>query len=487
MTPKERAESYARVFPQYPRLRYDNRWLDGFWVLGQDYRGSGLHGSYPPGFLKRLHAIFPEEFTGRVLHLFSGSLDKGVNGVRVDLKLTRQPPPDIFGDAHRLPFAGETFDLIVADPPYTPEDAKKYGTPMINRRVVLAECARVLRPGGHLIWLDTRSPMFRKDVWHWWGIIGIARSTNHLYRAVTFYQRRELTMGDVNKRIIAASEKFAAGFAILLGQDATSVAEAASEQKSNTKVRETGDDEETVPRKRGRPAGSTNKPKPPVDDDDEDEAPVAKKKGPKPPVEDDDDEDEDGEAAPKIPADDAKLLAMPRAELKALAVANKIDPGGKTREDLTKLLAAKRDGKKAKAAAVADDDEDEAPVAKKKKAAPVEDDDEDEAPVKKKKPAAAAEADDKPEDDDYPKVKTMKSDLEAFFKLNKDVLTQRGFFGGKVKKGQAPVEQTYADIMADVDLIKEAWADNIWPEIQSKNWEKMKAEAADIEDEDDDE
>jgi SAM-dependent methyltransferase len=198
MTPKERAESYSRAFPKYPPLRYDNRWLDGFWVLGQDYRGSGFHGSFPPGFLKRIRAIFPEEFEGRVLHLFSGSLDASAGGIRIDVSLDRNPPPNIYGDAQRLPFKDGTFDLIVADPPYYPADAKKYGTPMINRRTVLVEAARVLRPGGHLIWLDARSPMFSKRVFHWWGVIGIARSTNHIYRAVTFYKRRKpLTLTDM--------------------------------------------------------------------------------------------------------------------------------------------------------------------------------------------------------------------------------------------------------------------------------------------------
>lgn len=484
MTPRERAEHYATVFPQYPRLRYDERWLDGVWVLGQDYRGSGFHGSYPPGYLKRIRAIFPNEFQGRVLHLCSGSLDKSVGGVRLELNLDRVPLPDVFGDAHHLPFPDGVFDLVVTDIPYTPADAKKYGTPMVNRATVMREAARVLKMGGHLIWLDIRKPMFSKKTLHWWGIIAVVRSTNHAYRATTFYQRRESFMSNARKRITAAAEKIADALATLLGVDEPGVHDAVEGQKKNTKVRETGtDDEDEKPVKRGR-----GRPPKVKDEDDEDEVP--KKKGPKPPVEDEDDEDEDDDDA-TVPSD-AKLEAMKRDELKALALKLKLDAAGKSRDDLVSMLQESRDAKKgkpgkAKAKDEDDEDDDEKPAKKAKKPAADDDDDEDEKPAKKSKKADKDEdAVDPPDEDDYPKTKVMKADIEAFIKLNKQLLRDNGFLGGKAKKGIQPVEHTYDEVMADIDLIKETWADNVWPEIQNGNWKKMKAEA-DAMDEDDDE
>ena len=494
MTPRERAENYARVFPHHPPLSFTDRWLTGFWALGQNYRGSGFHGAYPPGYLDRIQAIFPNEFRGKVLHLFSGSLDASVGGVRVEMNLGRDPPPDVFGDAHDLPFSDQTFDLIVADGPYTPADAKKYGTPMINRAAVFRECSRILKTGGHLIWLDARAPMFRKTAWLQWGGIGIQRSTNHIYRAVTFYQRRENVMAKLRARIQAASEALApalaAALAILTGEDDTSVSEAMASQKSNTKTREgRSDDEEKRGPGRPRKAG----PKPPAadDDDDEDEK-TTKKKASTDDDEDDDDEDDDEDEGAAIPKDSA-LAELDRAALKKLAVSHDIDPVGKNREDLTKLLQEKRDGKKASSKPKAkpaaddddDDDEDEKPKASKKKAAADDEDDEDEKPAKKKK-AAKDDEDEKPEEDDYPKVKVMKADLETFFKVNKQMLKDSGFFGGKPKKGVDKSPNTYDEVMGDVDLIKEAWADNVWPIIQSGNWKKTKAEAAEIEDDDDD-
>jgi SAM-dependent methyltransferase len=471
VTPKQRAEHYAREFPRYPPLRYDERWLDGFWVLGQDYKGSGLYGAYPPAYLKRLRAIFPQEIAGRVLHLFSGSLDAHavIPGIRVEISLARIPAPDVYADATVLPFQDATFDLILADPPYTSIDAQKYGTKMINRAAVFRECARVVKPGGHLIWLDQRHPMHRKREWLWWGIIGLARSTNHVYRAVTFFQRRADGMKSLSARIKEASPTLAAALAILLGEDVSAVGAATSENKKKA-VDDDEDEDTPTPKRRGRPAGSRNK----KEDDEDEDAPVLTKKKLKAPVDDEDEDVDEEEAedadeqAGTIPSD--KTLAdMDRATLKALAIKQGIDAAGKGREDLTTLLQAARDGKKTKA------------TTKVKAAADDEEEDDEPAPAKKKKAVVKED-----EDNKEPSLKEMKRDLEAFFKVNKDFLKAQGFFGGKPRKGNAPAAHTYDEVMADPDLIKEDWTDNLL-ELGEDGRKKLRAEAAEIEDEDDDE
>ena len=55
----------------------------GPWNIGNTYKGSGYHGSFPPGFLKRVMSMFPD--AENVLHLFSGSLDENVKGDRFDI------------------------------------------------------------------------------------------------------------------------------------------------------------------------------------------------------------------------------------------------------------------------------------------------------------------------------------------------------------------------------------------------------------------
>ena len=98
---------------------------------------------------------------------------------------------DVTGDAHELAkhFKAGYFDLIIADPPYSSEDANHYGTPMVNRNKVLAECAKILEPGGFVCWLDQMLPMYRKKELLMCGAIGIIRSTNHRFRVASFFRK----------------------------------------------------------------------------------------------------------------------------------------------------------------------------------------------------------------------------------------------------------------------------------------------------------
>jgi len=176
---KERAEFYARTFPNFPAPRADDRWLDTIWVLGNNYKGNGYYGAYPPNYVRRITSMFPD--AERTLHLFSGSLPDGDY-----FKFDKDT-----GDAHHLSnyFEPRTFDFIMADPPYSAEDAEHYGTPMIKRNTVLRECKNVLEVGGYIVWLDQVLPMFRKDELHLCGLIGIVRSTNHRFRVASIFRK----------------------------------------------------------------------------------------------------------------------------------------------------------------------------------------------------------------------------------------------------------------------------------------------------------
>lgn len=211
MTLAERSASYAKAFPKWPAPRTDARWLDGVWVLGNDYRNkSRLYGAFPPGLLPRVFALFPD--AAKILHLFSGSLTEEqvreawadvyhspsdlVMPLQVRLDNGRMPEaqeamPNIVTDAELVAecFPTMRFDLVIADPPYSRADAEKYGGSMPNKKLVIAEVARVVAPGGHLVWLDTSLPMFSKRHWHWCGAIGIVRSTNHRVRLLSIFRR----------------------------------------------------------------------------------------------------------------------------------------------------------------------------------------------------------------------------------------------------------------------------------------------------------
>lgn len=185
LTLADRARFYSEKFPDWPPLRVDDRWLDGMWIMGNNYRTSGYYGAYPHTYLDRVSSLFPD--AQRILHLFSGSLVPGLY-----TRFDRLPEhADVVGDAEQLStcFPDRKFDLIYADPPYSVEDCEHYGCAMVNRNKVVAECAKVLEPGGFLVWLDQVLPMFRKVELHMCGVIGMVKSTNHRFRVVTIFQR----------------------------------------------------------------------------------------------------------------------------------------------------------------------------------------------------------------------------------------------------------------------------------------------------------
>lgn len=191
LLPMERASAYAKTFPKWPAPRADERWLDGVWIMGNSYKGSGYYGSFPNTYMKRVMALYPdlEIGQGRALHLFSGSLAPDPTFVRFD----RRPElePDVCGEADKLScyFEPESFDLIVSDCPYTQEDAEHYGTSLISRPKVIKQCLPLLTHGGHIVWLDQVLPMFSKRELEWWGAICVIGSTNHRVRLVTFFRK----------------------------------------------------------------------------------------------------------------------------------------------------------------------------------------------------------------------------------------------------------------------------------------------------------
>jgi hypothetical protein len=186
----DRAELYNSAMSPGSRaapLQATERWLYGVWMMGNDYSNEGdYYGSYPSNYLERVLALFPDK--ERLLHLFSGDLGAGVRGDRLDIN--PDTDPDLVGDAERLSSVVEgDYDLILADPPYSEEDARHYGTPMVSRNRVISECAKVLERGGFLVWLDQVLPMFRKDELELVGTISVIISTNHRVRCVFIWER----------------------------------------------------------------------------------------------------------------------------------------------------------------------------------------------------------------------------------------------------------------------------------------------------------
>lgn len=188
MTPQERIENYVRE-TSYPRSLFiseDGR-IVGTWIMGNNYHvRSGFYGGYPHGYLKRVRALFPDK--ANALHIFSGRVDQSAwPGDSVDLDPAMEPT--YVDDAQtllRVPL--HRYDIVLADPPYSVEDAEHYKPTMVKRNVVMRALERC-RVGTHVVWLDQVLPMYRKEVWKLIGVVGMVKSTNHRFRVITIFER----------------------------------------------------------------------------------------------------------------------------------------------------------------------------------------------------------------------------------------------------------------------------------------------------------
>lgn len=100
-------------------------------------------GCYPLHFEKRLREILE---TDNYLHLFAGM---ATTGLRVDIN--KSVSPNIIADVHKLPFADNSFDGAMADPPYTPEFARDlYDCEYPRWSDWTNEIVRAVRPGKRI-------------------------------------------------------------------------------------------------------------------------------------------------------------------------------------------------------------------------------------------------------------------------------------------------------------------------------------------------
>lgn len=200
---RDRINNYVREtgFPKCLFVGADGR-VVGTWIMGNDYRvQSAYYGGYPAGYLRRIRALFPDK--RHTLHLFSGQVDlTAFPGDTVDINARFKPTyVDDAQTLARVPL--ETYDLVLADPPYSVEDAERYQTAMVKRNTVMSALRR-LSIGAHVVWLDQVLPMYRKDAFDQEAVIGMVKSTNHRFRVVTIFRRRDAA---VSHNVAAAAKR----------------------------------------------------------------------------------------------------------------------------------------------------------------------------------------------------------------------------------------------------------------------------------------
>ena len=162
------------------------------WALGPP--DANYPGAFPRGLVNKIRL----KWWGKDrLWLFSGVF-KDPDGTMIDIKPELKPTH--VADCSDLSFLkDESFDFVMADPPYSEKEAKEmYDLPYFNMVKTLNEMARVCKPGGYCLFLHriipVRHPNFssefkRLKIVGIVGIFTIAAMSN--IRALTVWRKSE--------------------------------------------------------------------------------------------------------------------------------------------------------------------------------------------------------------------------------------------------------------------------------------------------------
>lgn len=151
-------------------------------------------GGYPIGFVEWAFAEMRKEHSGvllnpdNILHLCSGSMKTGTT---VDIRSSLNPTfvADVRDMRHII--KDESFDFIMADPPYSEEYAEnlyKTGSDYPKPGQILKESARILRPGGLVGIMHFQVPMARKPL-KLIRVYGITTGAGYAIRAWSLYRK----------------------------------------------------------------------------------------------------------------------------------------------------------------------------------------------------------------------------------------------------------------------------------------------------------
>ena len=127
-------------------------------------------------------------FEGSLLNLFCG-MNK--LGYRVDIK--SEVKPDLLCDVHKLSNKlHETFDIILADPPYSDEESEEiYKTGKLNYKVWTSEADKVLKPSGlFIVYHKYVMPNPNPDKYGVEKRVFIGNRTYHLLRSAIFFRKK---------------------------------------------------------------------------------------------------------------------------------------------------------------------------------------------------------------------------------------------------------------------------------------------------------
>jgi hypothetical protein len=113
------------------------------WLCGPP-PSNGQRQRYPSRFLYNLRREYPAFFFD-TLHMFCGQADVGF-GTTTDMR--PESKPQIVAPYDAIPRPDASFSNVLADPPYADHYQKQWGGELPKPKRILAEAARLCRPGG---------------------------------------------------------------------------------------------------------------------------------------------------------------------------------------------------------------------------------------------------------------------------------------------------------------------------------------------------
>jgi len=105
---------------------------------------------FPARFLRNVERVYPTK-EKRVLWMFSGSMKGDKNNVTTDIR--EETGADYICPYDELPFKENSFDIVIADPPYNKLFAKEWKADLPKPKRIIREALKVLKPNGILLLL----------------------------------------------------------------------------------------------------------------------------------------------------------------------------------------------------------------------------------------------------------------------------------------------------------------------------------------------
>lgn len=114
------------------------------WLCGPP-SSKGQMQQYPSRFVFNMKKKYPFE-DKKVLTMFSGSSEIGDT---TDIR--PETGAKIIGPYDKLPIKNETYDMVIADPPYNKLYAEEWKSELPKPKRILKEAARVVKKGGIIL------------------------------------------------------------------------------------------------------------------------------------------------------------------------------------------------------------------------------------------------------------------------------------------------------------------------------------------------